>query len=986
MAFAIADEIQTSRWQAKVISLVARKLAFHVESGPSEAIRFPTTGPYNERLGYTRVPAFIELLEPQGYSITAQARMSPWLLTVTDGGFFTPYREKNQAGLELRGCRGESLQAARFPERGYARFENIPRLLVDSVLFIEDHGLLDESPTRNPAVEWDRFAAAMADQALHLLDGNRPTPGASTLATQIEKYRHSRDGRTESGREKLRQMTSASLRAYLDGPDTRKRRQQIVLDYINTVPLAAQVGFGEVNGLGDGLWAWYGRDLADINPLLVNVREDAPVSSTRLEAQATAFKQALSLMIAERRPAYYLPGAETNLGEVTNRYLRLMTEAHIIPATLRDAALPVQLRLLTRAPQSPTASFVDRKVATAVRTRLSSLLDVSRNYDLNRLDLVAGTTVDGETQRAATRTLRGLRDPAAAKKAGLYGYHLLEHGDDPSKLMFSFTLFERGERANLLRVQTDNFDQPFDINEGARLDLGSTAKLRTLVLYLQVVADLHARWSSLETRELAAVGIDKRDQIGHWARDYLSQAKDKSLARMLEAAMLRTYSASPYEAFFTGGGLHRFENFEPEDNTRILTVREGFRRSVNLVFVRLMRDVVNHVIAQRPDSDAWPLEKRLAASGQTHLARFADREGRQYLTRFYRKYQGMTPLQAEETLLEGIRATPTRLASAFGVFEPGAGVGNLGEFLERHLPPEAFSAQAVGALHAKYSVSRASFVDRAAMIGVHPLELWLVGYLREHPSASLATVIAASNMQRQEAYGWLFTSRNKNAQDDRIRSQLELEAFVEIQRAWRKLGYPFDSLTPSYATALGSSGDRPAALAELMGIIVNRGVRMPVSRLESLVFARATPYETRLDYQPPNPERVLPIEIADVVRRSLVDVVAGGTAVRLRNALARFDGAAIEFGGKTGTGDHRFEVHGRGGQVISSRVVSRSATFVFLIGDRYFGTVMVYAPEPYAAKYKFTSALPVQLLKSMAPAMLPLLEGDGCMPTDASSG
>ena len=73
-------------------------------------------------------------------------------------------------------------------------------------------------------------------------------------------------------------------------------------------------------------------------------------------------------------------------------------------------------------------------------------------------------------------------------------------------------------------------------------------------------------------------------------------------------------------------------------------------------------------------------------------------------------------------------------------------------------------------------------------------------------------------------------------------------------------------------------------------------------------------------------------------------------------------------------------------RVISSRVVSRSATFVFLIGDRYFGTVMVYAPEPYAAKYKFTSALPVQLLKSMAPAMLPLLEGDGCMPTDASSG
>ena len=65
-------------------------------------------------------------------------------------------------------------------------------------------------------------------------------------------------------------------------------------------------------------------------------------------------------------------------------------------------------------------------------------------------------------------------------------------------------------------------------------------------------------------------------------------------------------------------------------------------------------------------------------------------------------------------------------------------------------------------------------------------------------------------------------------------------------RAWRRLGYPFDSLTPSYATALGASGDRPAALAELMGIIVNRGMRLPVERVGALQFARGTPYETRL--------------------------------------------------------------------------------------------------------------------------------------------
>jgi hypothetical protein len=122
------------------------------------------------------------------------------------------------------------------------------------------------------------------------------------------------------------------------------------------------------------------------------------------------------------------------------------------------------------------------------------------------------------------------------------------------------------------------------------------------------------------------------------------------------------------------------------------------------------------------------------------------------------------------------------------------------------------------------------------------------------------------------------------------------------------------------------------------------------------------------------------------VRKSLLDVVNGGTAVRLRNALARSDGTAVEVGGKTGTGDHRFEVHGRGGQVLSSRVVSRSATFVFVIGERYFGTMMVYVPESDAAKYKFTSALPVQLLKTMLPTVVPRLERSACAINDSAGG
>ena len=210
------------------------------------------------------------------------------------------------------------------------------------------------------------------------------------------------------------------------------------------------------------------------------------------------------------------------------------------------------------------ASFVTRKAATAMRTHLSGLLNVPRLYDLDRFDLAAISTLNGEAQFAVTQVLRQLRNPATAKAKGLYGFRMLSPGDDPSKITFSFTLFERTENANLLRVQTDNFDQPFDINEGAKLNLGSTAKLRTLITYLEIIAELHHRYAGMSAKELAAVAVDRKDVLTHWALDYLAHAQDKSLLAMLEEAMERRYSASPAEAFFTGGGLQRFENFDPD--------------------------------------------------------------------------------------------------------------------------------------------------------------------------------------------------------------------------------------------------------------------------------------------------------------------------------------------------------------------------------------------------------------------------------------
>jgi len=178
-----------------------------------------------------------------------------------------------------------------------------------------------------------------------------------------------------------------------------------------------------------------------------------------------------------------------------------------------------------------------------------------------------------------------------------------------------------------------------------------------------------------------------------------------------------------------------------------------------------------------------------------------------------------------------------------------------------------------------------------------------------HPEATLAEVTAASRAERQDVYQWLFRSRSKQKQDTRILSLLESDAFAQIHRSWKRLGFPFDSLVPSYATALGSSGDRPAALAELVGILLNDGVRHRSIKVEGLHFAADSPYETVLKARTDTAERVMPAAVAAAVRQAMTRVVTEGTARRLHGALGA-PGLPIEVGGKTGTGDNRLDSHG----------------------------------------------------------------------------
>jgi membrane peptidoglycan carboxypeptidase len=963
------EEMRTSRLQARLLSSYAENMNFALRDGPNPAARYPNFGPYNERLGYTGLPGYLKALTDDMYAVEMQAHASPALDQFMAKGGFPIYHEKTRGGLTLLDRSGATLFSARYPERVFNRFEDVPALVADTLLFIENRELLDtDEPRRNPAVEWERFGAAVLALPIQWIKPGTRSPGGSTLATQIEKYRHSPDGQTSGASEKLRQMASASVRAYLDGEDTTGARRRILIDYLNSTPLTGRPGFGEVNGLGDGLWAWYGTDLA----LAVKVLSEPAADVRSLQLKALAYKQVLSLMLAQRRPSHYLIADRAALERLADSYLRVMAQAGVIDATLRDAALATKLKFREEPPPAQSASFIEQKAPNAIRARLLSMLGVPSLYQLDRTDVTVETSLDDPTQQRVVATLAKLSDPAFAAQMGLTGERLLDaKNNDLSKIIYSITLYERGQDANYLRIQADNFDQPMDINEGAKLDLGSTAKLRTLTTYLEIIAELHTRYGHLPREFLTDVLEEAPDNMTRWAAEWLIGARDRSLPAMLDAAMERRYSASPAEAFFTGGGLHTFVNFNTKDNGSILTVTEALRSSVNLPFIRMMRDVTQFYTAEGGDDSSDILQNADHPARQAYLARFADKEGSEFLNRFYNDYRKRSADEALTLLASRTRPAPHRLAVVFRYVRPEAGVDAFGRFMRARLPDAKLGDDDIAKLYSKYGPDKFPLNDLAYLARVHPLELWLVAHLQKNPGAKRQDVLEASADKRQESYKWLF-KKGQQAQNTRIRIGLEEEAFLRIGDSWKRLGYPFD-LIPSFATAIGSSADRPAALAELMGIILNDGIRQPTVRVNKLHFAAGTPYEAVVGLGPMGGKRVLKSEVAATLRKALMDVAQNGTAKRVWGSFKDSAGQVIPIGGKTGTGDHRLDRYGPGGHLIESRAVNRTATFVFYIGDRFFGTMTAFVHGPEADHYRFTSALPAQLLKSLAPALQPLI-------------
>ena len=354
------------------------------------------------------------------------------------------------------------------------------------------------------------------------------------------------------------------------------------------------------------------------------------------------------------------------------------------------------------------------------------MLGLGKLYELDRLDLAARTTLDQLTQRNTVDFLRKMGNREFLQSIGLYGFRLLDPENDPTKIKWSVVIYEKDADANKIRVQADNIDAPFDMNEGMKLDLGSTAKLRTLVTYLEIIGELHKRYATLSKDDLLDLADDAPDVLTGWATNWLADHPDATLNDMLEAAMDRHYSANPSETFFTGGGEHHFVNFEKEEDGRIMDLREAFHNSVNLVFVRLLRDIVNYTIAQGPVTRQELMGDSEVEARHTYLERFADQEGSVFLNRYVTDYENLTPDQVLDKLAAHGHKSATARTIMFRSVRPQ------GDFAAY----SAFMAQTSGSM-----ASRMKSVCKNFMTIIHPRVI-------HFPTAPILPVLIRWN------YGW----------------------------------------------------------------------------------------------------------------------------------------------------------------------------------------------------------------------------------------
>lgn len=991
-------EHDNSHHQSDFFGSLADQSHHHVTTDLSSPNIMPPTGPFNKRLGYTSFDKIQSSLELQGCTLVSKAtgETATW-----QGPDFVPavklfpiYDEKNQAGLSIVDRNNTALHQAAYPRIIYNDFDDIPELVVKSLLYVENREQLEPNikDSRNYAIEWDRKFYAVMQQIYDKIGIGGDGSGGSTLAEQLEKLRHSEGGHTNGMLDKASQVFTASARAYSKSREsTLETRRQAVTNYINAVPLSGYSGYGEVIGMADGLAVWFGTDIDDFNAIMM--KDERALSKEEWFKKGQYYRQTLALIMAVQRPTTFLRQDRDALDDRIDRYLPSFGRAGLISQKLKriawaqrlDWAQSIDPDLLPKDPE---------KFAHLVRVNLLQAAGLKSLHDFDRMDIAAESTIDKRATQIVNKALYDLGNPYTDIGRLVIGERMAKF-DTAHNIQYSFTLYQNVGEANHLLVQTDNFGGEFNLNEDSMLELGSTAKLRTLITYLEYSLESYRSLSSL-SREVLPILSERQgeeDGITQFVLEYLNdeeRLEPPSEQGFLNAAMERIYSANNIKRFYTGGGLHQFQNFQVNDNWREVSVRQAFEDSINLPFIRMMEDVVHHIIHNRLDIDINVYDDVTHPLRQQYIDRYILHDAVQHFSLYYRQYKGLSGQEVADQIKQKLsdEGRPSHIAALYRYLYPDMGLAQFSVMVQSSTGDaysDGLDEEELNRLYHDYAPEAITLHERAYVAGLHPIDMWLAAQLIDNTDTPFSDLRRGVVRMAPSVYDWLKESDNEFVKTRHVFTMLEQDAFIYLHKNWADKGFPFRRLIPSFASSIGVSGDTPKALANLMGVIENDGKRYKDVEFTNISLGKDTPYERNFICTTNDAEQVLDPQIAAIVKENLENIVQNGTARRAQNV---FKDTAYEdkwhVGGKTGTGDNRIEYHDRFGNTTLSEVRNRTATFVFTFGDQYYGSIVAYAAGEHAQDEDFTSALPVQAFNEIIKRLVPVLEQQDNQPQTIS--
>ena len=973
-----------------------------------------------KRDGMTYYPQLFDVLNDAGFQVDKETHLvlTPQAKKLFDMGIFpfNHYQGKAFSGLKIMDRHKKIVYQYQHPNQ-FKDFQHISPFILKALLVWENDKLRHLVFAKNKGdaelnylIEGPRMIKSASEYVQYKITGKGSYSGGSTLMTTLEKITNTPGGRTHSITDKINQMIGAGIHLYGgstaissasgsgsgDGSDNGWKVKKALVDFLNTVPMAGgpKSYAGELMGFGAAYYAWFGYTIDELNEQLKG--KDRQVRSQ-------AYKNICSLIVSIRRPSELLLAPEA-VARQANVLLSRLKKKQLINSALYVKARAMKPEWQPQKNHHLKLDYALHREASSARNQYTQLIRhavarksgkaESKKINLQTVDKMP-VAIEMTTDSQLEKDIRGILDDmytgVAQKSPFVQGRQKgLLHSlslDELKQIQYGVIVLEIDEERHWkILANTDTQSKVvYNPAKQGRFQWGSTAKLRVLVNYLMIIHDeaLLLQQELIQSafkdsgkpfKQLDLLKEYRKSSvtIKRLLASYLKKYPQATMEQILAWAMSRRFSANPGSKFLTGESWHQFHNYQKSDDRKNPNLWQMTTESINLSFVRLMRDVVDYYIDQSGYDKIAILTDKKNSVRKKIIDNAVKQEEAVYLGGLNFFIEGIqasfsdSALADEKTIKEHL--AEKTLDEKQGVTDREIIIRAREIVKTMNLPVDKDSENKSHNSAYRKDLEKYRRLTSWFKRITYYEKKWLLARVRQQYSGysepeSEALAVEQARIIEQTS-NWLRTSKFwiKNT----LYTHMERQAFTQgVTPAWQKLGYPFN-VSPSYAVVLGSSGDTPMSLLELAGTLLNDGLHEKnISSVERIILAPGSEFETpfKIEHQQ---ELVIPQAVAIVVRKAMAGVLQKGTAIfASRHPLMQYVQSA---GAKTGTGDNRY----------NQKPINRSAAVLSVLDSgegkaKYAICITMSVTEGDIERYNFTSKVPVRILSRIADHLSPII-------------